>query len=119
MPYNYHGNTINSEGDYTFNGTTIEGCDSTVILYVTVTPVGIFDIQNSEFKIDVFPNPTNGVVTIASEEATRVEVMDASGRKVLTVENNNRIDLSNLPSGVYMLQITTPQGKALKRVIRK
>ncbi len=119
LPYNYHGNTINSEGDYTFNGTTIEGCDSTVILYVTVTPVGIFDIQNSEFKTDVFPNPTNGVVTIASEEVTRVEVMDASGRKVLTVENSNRIDLSNMPSGVYMLQITTLQGKALKRVIRK
>ncbi len=119
LPYNYHGNTINAEGDYTFTGLTLAGCDSTVYLYVTVTPVGIFEIQNSELEITIFPNPTNGVVTIACDDVTWVEVMDVSGRKVLTVENSNRIDLSKLPSGVYTLQIATPRGKALKRVIRK
>ncbi len=60
----------------------------------------------------LFPNPTDGRLTIQSpEEIFAVEVFDMTGKKYLpnfekfTVTSTTIVDLSNLPRGVYYLRI--------------
>lgn len=70
-------------------------------------------------NLNVYPNPTFGVVTIDADDVVKVDVMDLNGRVVTTIENTNRIDLSSLSAGTYMLRIETTNGRAVKRVVKK
>ena len=69
---------------------------------------GIKDLA-LENSISLYPNPTEGAVTIIGDEAifTQAEVFDAAGRSVLTaLVVNQQIDLGALNPGMYMVQLT-------------
>lgn len=70
-------------------------------------------------NINIYPNPTYGIVNIDAEDVVKVDVMDLNGRKVATFENSNSFDLSNLSAGTYMLRIETANGTAVKRIVKK
>lgn len=56
-------------------------------------------------KIDFAPNPTTGILKINSKQKTeKIEVYNSAGNKLIETStiNNSQIDLSNLPSGVFI-----------------
>ena len=59
------------------------------------------------------------VVLFNNTNIRKVEVMDGMGRVVATFEDSYVIDLSNLSKGYYVLRITTPEGVAIRKVVRK
>lgn len=62
--------------------------------------------------VQAWPNPTNGVVTLdlpITEQITRMEVMDGTGRPVASGAQRT-IDLGAMPNGIYTLIATTSQG---------
>lgn len=71
----------------------------------------------------VMPNPAQDRVTVMSSFRIRKVVFyDASGNKVLQVEPNDihaALDLSTLPSGVYIISIMTNRGSVNKQLIKK
>jgi len=77
--------------------------------------------NNSVSKVNVFPNPTDGQFTVnASENITRIEVLNTLGEVVLVKEYkagdqqlSQRIDLSNMPGGMYMVQVQLSNGTSL------
>jgi hypothetical protein len=87
---------------------------------------GISDIQNGDLK--VFPNPATNQLTISSNQlpVKQVCLINMMGQTVFTyncgVANENtplNIDISNVPAGVYIYQITTEnegvvEGKMVK-----
>lgn len=72
-------------------------------------------------NMNVFPNPTEGQFTVnASEKITRIEVINTLGEVVLVKEykagdqqSSQRIDLSNMPGGMYMVQVQLNSGNSL------
>jgi len=69
----------------------------------------------------VYPNPTNGMLTIETDgvPVLEVQVIDLSGR--VQVRNNDRqyrVDLSGLPAGTYMVRLTTDRGVTTHRVVK-
>ncbi|WP_139955843.1 T9SS type A sorting domain-containing protein [Flavicella sediminum] len=55
--------------------------------------------------INVYPNPTTGLLTISDlYDAETISISNISGKLVKTFEANNSIDISDLPTGVYVLQ---------------
>jgi para-nitrobenzyl esterase len=57
--------------------------------------------------IQVFPNPTEGLVTLELPEATRISVLDMSGREVMFQRHpagTVRMDLGALPNGIYLVR---------------
>jgi hypothetical protein len=67
--------------------------------------VGVAEPVQSTLKL--WPNPTSGRFTIATEEAASVEVMDVQGRCVakFTLElGTHQMDISNLTEGVYFIK---------------
>jgi hypothetical protein len=73
-----------------------------------------FDIKN---KISVFPNPTNGILHLNSENSAikKATVFDLLGRQVysskFSASNKVDLDLKSLQSGTYLLKTTSDSGK--------
>lgn len=79
--------------------------------------VGINEADVDLFSL--FPNPTNGQLTIRMAAAkAQVHVLDMSGRVVLerTIAMNGTLDLSQLTNGNYMVQVITNDRVQTKRV---
>ncbi len=55
--------------------------------------------------IKVYPNPTNGLITVQTERNITLELQSIDGRKVINTTKTKTIDLSKLPDGVYMLVV--------------
>ncbi|MBK8491904.1 MAG: T9SS type A sorting domain-containing protein [Saprospirales bacterium] len=83
-----------------------------------LTPDAVTDIQRT--SIHIFPNPTEGKLSLNGVEAYRVDIHDWLGRKVAKFEQPvGELDISNLPAGVYLLRIDTKNGtKYSARVVK-
>lgn len=79
--------------------------------------------QSSVNDILIYPNPGNGIFNIKADYLTikSIQVTDVVGKIVLAEQSatNNRIDMTKLPDGVYLIKITTPQGSLVKKVTKK
>ena len=83
----------------------------------------IDDVSISNFQFSVFPNPTDGTVTVrhAATDGS-LTLTDLQGRTIseFKIQNSElEIDLSRLPQGTYLLTLTTPDGTATQRVVKK
>lgn len=73
-------------------------------------------VEIIENQISVYPNPSNGILKIDSNETViSVEVYDMAGRK-LAAFNNDRIDISDLPNGFYTLRIVTGKAVSIEKI---
>lgn len=104
--YEWNGETYTQSGDYTQTFTSAAGCDSTVTLHLTFD-VGV-DEAGELLGVQVWPNPTSGVVNIdfgARTGICEVAVFDVCGKQVLSAQGANvQIDLSPLATGIYVLK---------------
>lgn len=76
-------------------------------------------------NVRCYPNPTTGLLTLAlptadRETATTVYLRNAAGQVVLeqAINNSAPLDLSNLPPGVYWLEVTDGSTRWIERVIK-
>jgi len=72
-------------------------------------------------QISLYPNPSHDLITINIPSGIELEstiLYDLLGKAVLSNSNNNQVNLSSLPTGVYILKITTSNGSITKKVIR-
>ncbi|MBR4506335.1 MAG: T9SS type A sorting domain-containing protein [Bacteroidales bacterium] len=102
-------------------------CDTVITAYY-IEVVGIEEVENGKLKVEIYPNPTHGDVTIAVTNALThshinaftVTVVDLMGRTVMppTATNSSLlIPHSTLPSGTYFVRITTDSGTAVRKLI--
>lgn len=82
--------------------------------------------SSSAPKLEVFPNPTDGIFSVAVHSYTgkaTVVLFNSLGQKQLsktiqlTGGTTERLDASTLPKGVYILQLTTSEGIFTQRVV--
>jgi hypothetical protein len=78
----------------------------------------------SSNTIDVYPNPSNGIVNINSFNIiTKINVINVLGEIVKSVNVNANqlvVDLTDLKSNVYFLQITdTKNQTSIKKIVRE
>ena len=87
-------------------------------IYSTQIKLGTDEIAAK--KSSVYPNPTRNVINIDSfAKVNRVSIFNIDGKK-LQEESSSKIDLSNLPSGNYLLKIDFADGKSeTQKVIKK
>ncbi|WP_298892975.1 T9SS type A sorting domain-containing protein [uncultured Psychroserpens sp.] len=88
---------------------------------VTPTTLSTQDLGADNFK--VYPNPTStGFVNITSNnsDAISVAVYDILGKQVIdTALNNDRLDISALNAGVYILKISQNNASVTKKLVIK
>jgi hypothetical protein len=87
---------------------------------VVVNTLGILKEKN--LVLNVFPNPTTGLLNLSSDGflIKNIEVLDNFGRSVFNKSfdqlNQTTIDLTNLPKGIYLLNIQTESGTIRKKI---
>jgi hypothetical protein len=86
------------------------------------TCTGITEPDRNTFGI--FPNPTNGKVVITKESGTNsFRVINVNGQAVYATmlpEETNPLDLSFLPAGIYVAELTAANGhKVLRKIVRQ
>ena len=69
--------------------------------------------ETQDSELFIYPNPAKEKVTIEGIEATEVEVYNALGRLVKTMQGTNEISVAELPQGVYLVRIADAVGKVL------
>jgi hypothetical protein len=82
----------------------INYCDGTPVNEVCASS----GIQEDNISIQLYPNPSNGIIHISSDGASiqSVNVMDMFGkRQAVHLSNGNEIDLSDLPNGTYFVAV--------------
>lgn len=99
------------------------GCTGDTVCFESIVTVGVEEISDGGFGLIIFPNPNDGRFTVrmpSASEPMLVRVLDALGRviasSVLTGERIN-LDLSEHPSGTYVIQWTTPTRWGASRIV--
>jgi hypothetical protein len=94
-----------------------DACDNdTTYLSLSVGTAGMEDLTGASIK--VFPNPSNGIYHIETNEVSSFEyaLMDVQGKVLLSNNStgNTSIDIREFASGIYILEIN--DGLKLNRV---
>jgi len=81
--------------------------------------------ENLASKLSVYPNPANNVVTIDNNEniqISAISIVDINGRTVKYAQydgvSNAQINISELSSGMYMMNIASDQGMTTKKIVK-
>jgi hypothetical protein len=89
------------------------------------TTVQLLNNQSFEFSsyFTLYPNPIKDVLNIQSEQGIIVnsmEIYNKLGQIVMAVANtSNRVDISNLSSGIYFVKVNTDKGTANTKFIKE
>lgn len=82
-----------------------------------VDTTAINEIENEELIIEIYPNPTENILTINSKLSivSTIEIRDITGRLLQTQTNKEfkneiTLDVNELVSGIYLLKIKTKEG---------
>ena len=60
--------------------------------------------------ISIYPNPAKESMTIDGIGVSEVQVYNAIGQLVKTIQGTNEVNVSDMPEGVYVLHITDTEG---------
>ena len=76
--------------------------------------IGVPENEANQEIIKVYPNPTNGQVTITGENLRKAEVINMLGQRAATATGEGEmlhIDITNLPEGIYFVSVTDVNGR--------
>lgn len=86
-------------------------------------PTALLEFAKLDDGFDVFPNPTNGNVSLSFKDAstslTRVDVYGSDGRLVISSNPKTEVDLTALSDGIYWVRpISENKSFGLKKLIK-
>ncbi|MGM9807361.1 MAG: T9SS type A sorting domain-containing protein, partial [Candidatus Onthomorpha sp.] len=118
--YQENGFEVSEAGVYTQNLQSVNGCDSVIVLNLTVNS-SLGDVVANSIEVALYPNPAESYTILKVQglkEQTKVALFDLRGRKLREFDlsagsETLRLDLRDLPSGVYTLMI----GNTTKKLI--
>ena len=107
--------------------TSAEGCvGDTFFIQVTVDEMVGVSRSKISLSYQLYPNPTNGELFIEFDFEPKEEVLlslfDPKGRAVkaiLSKKSNTRMELGNLASGMYLLEIRVGEESVWEKVLLK
>jgi len=73
-------------------------------------------------NFNMYPNPTTDVLNIESKNglnANEIKITDMTGKVVKVQKDATSINVSDLSAGTYLIDITTNEGKATSKFIKK
>lgn len=109
-----NGEQVSSENSYSFE--LVE--DTELVAHFSGTGV-----NEREVSFSVFPNPTNGQVTITGENLRKAEVVNMLGQQVAIAKGKGetlQVDISDLPVGIYFVNVTDEEGrKCVRKVVKE
>jgi tRNA(Ile2) C34 agmatinyltransferase TiaS len=81
-------------------------------------------LAEENISFNIYPNPVNDKLYIETQTQTQtIEIYDVYGRqqdyKTTRLQGNVVIDVENLKSGIYFVEIKTNEGNIVKRIVKQ
>lgn len=112
--------TATEAGDVTFNVNVTSGGE-VVTASLTITVIDNVDVEEiAGEKVSVYPNPATSIVNIngLSDFANlEVKVVNLQGQVVMTVVNSLEINVKDIESGIYFINIDCDGTQIIKRIV--
>ena len=86
---------------------------------VELTVSVVTDVEEHNINANVYPNPTNGIITVEVVNIERVTVSNMLGQILVdeAIESNaTQLNLGQFAPGTYLVRVYTQNGIALKKV---
>ena len=87
------------------------------------TPLNTNDVEKLDQTVSIFPNPANNDILVSSyEEAlTAIKIVDLQGRVVRNEKLGNAynysVNVSDLPAGIYLVQLEAGEETTIKKLV--
>ncbi|MDA9261842.1 T9SS type A sorting domain-containing protein [Flavobacteriales bacterium] len=114
--------TTDSSGFYKV-AITIAGCSDTSNCVQLIVPYASIN-EKSIKSLNVYPSPANTVLTVENDYSLiiSVSIMEINGKVISShfpKNSKTTLDVSILPSGVYLLNVVSGNGTEVKRFIKQ
>lgn len=88
---------------------------------ITISNQSVGITESSFEALTVYPNPTNGILNIDTEENIEsVKIIDYTGKTVKIFDGKNtQIDISDINNGIYIVEIANTQKKSIIKLLKK
>lgn len=92
------------------------------VTWISELPNSSNNLASNDFEIDVFPNPSKGIITISSKSnlINNWILFDLNGKlikKGSLNSNQETINLSELPKGIYNLKLVSNRNVLNKKIV--
>ncbi len=108
---------------FTLNGTDANACTAKLLVSVNVNAcLGISANKNENSFFKLYPNPTKSNLSIDSQEAGLITLVDVSGRIVMTSKlekGNSLLNTSQLAAGIYYVQLTAVGKQEVFKLVKE
>lgn len=97
----------------------IKGTSSNIVYNPTLA-VSTQDLSK-ELVLDVYPNPSNGILNVNSSQVAQMAIYSLNGKLLITKQlttGASLLDISNLPSGIYLYSAKTANGVVNGKIVR-
>lgn len=111
--------------DATYSTTNWTSVDATATFVETQAACDALSVSDLSFKqkITLYPNPTLGTLHVrnsANLVINKITITNTLGQKIINCQDENNIDLSTLPNGIYYVNIENTKGdKAIYKIIKE
>ncbi|MEM9052453.1 MAG: T9SS type A sorting domain-containing protein, partial [Bacteroidota bacterium] len=104
-----------------FDGATYQisvDCVNGNELALNVTDILLSTQQEELEQVNIYPNPSQGVVFVNGTDISKITVFDIEGRRVLETKRIE-VDIEHLENGVYLMEIIDKDGlRGVRRVVK-
>ncbi len=93
---------------------------------ITVS-TAVDEMSESAMDVQIYPNPVNDILNVKFknmvDQTIQVRLVDLTGKTILTREfsdpsNTQRLNLSPVSSGTYMLEVNTGQKRKVFKIVK-
>lgn len=77
--------------------------------------------EQSHLNVNLYPNPTNGLLTVEAETMTTIGIYNLVGQCLMegvAKDGSAQFDLNGLQNGVYLVKVSTPTGSIVEKVVK-
>ncbi len=107
-----------TDGGPTGNNSDLIGIDTFSV--VRPANLGVADTATKATKSSISPNPTSDILNIKTDsKINNISVSDMTGSKVNVKLDVNKVDVSGLPAGTYLINVETKDGISTEKFIKK
>lgn len=102
------------------NGVVFKSNGFTINVSSTPNTVGLSNEVNLNLEVDIYPNPVSNQLAIQTElSLNKITVFDYTGKIVKkSIDRFDKIDVTDLQSGVYFIVLNSEKGSITKRFVK-
>ncbi|PLX07833.1 MAG: hypothetical protein C0596_08810 [Marinilabiliales bacterium] len=93
--------------------------DNSDIYYSKYNPTPMSINNTSKDKIKFYPNPANDIIEFSNfNKNSIVEIYSVNGKLVFSQKINCKLDISEIPAGMYFIKILGEEKPITKKLIK-